>query len=164
MKKFSSFTPLLLGCCFAFLTSCDDAAENPGDYSQKCTLEVTAISTKSGTAFDVVKVGETDSVLPYSGITAHIVTLDPIQLGSPADTVQISLKSNARWMVPMPSNGGKAQWFFTQNLAGGGDGVVRAAVSRNRNKSRSVPAVQYIITSDSTQWYKVTFRQSGERD
>ena len=62
------------------------------------------------------------------------------------------------------SQGGKVQWFFTQNLAGGGDGEVIIAVTKNKNYERTVDAEQYILTSDSTIMYKLVFGQKGEKD
>lgn len=64
----------------------------------------------------------------------------------------------------MPNAGGKAQWFFTQRLAGGGDGTVVASVVRNKYYKKTVDAVQYILTSDSTTMYKLVFGQRGEKD
>lgn len=101
----------------------------------------------------------------YEGnITAKFVEIEKVLLDSPIDTIYVSLESNAKWQAPMPSSGGKAQWFFTQRLAGGGDGTMIASVARNKNYTRSVDAVQYILTSDSTTMYKLVFGQKGEKD
>lgn len=101
----------------------------------------------------------------YNGnITAKFVEIEKVALDSPADTIYVSLESNAKWQAPMPSSGDKAQWFFTQRLAGGGDGTVVASIVRNKNYTRKVDAVQYILTSDSTTMYKLVFGQRGEKD
>ena len=101
----------------------------------------------------------------YNGnITAKFVEIEKFTLDSPIDTIYVSLESNAKWQAPMPSSGGKAQWFFTQRLAGGGDGTMIASIVRNKNYTRSVDAVQYILTSDSTTMYKLVFGQKGEKD
>lgn len=101
----------------------------------------------------------------YNGnITAKFVEIEKLTLDSPVDTIYVSLESNAKWQAPMPSSGGKAQWFFTQRLAGGGDGTMIASIVRNKNYTRSVDAVQYILTSDSTTMYKLVFGQKGEKD
>ncbi len=105
-----------------------------------------------------------DSVYYNSNITAKFVELKKIILEPRMDTILIALRSNAKWKAPMPSSGGKAQWFFTQNLAGGGNGKVTVAVTRNKNYERTVDAEQYILTSDSTIMYKLVFGQKGERD
>lgn len=106
-----------------------------------------------------------DDTIYYKGnITARFVEIAHMTLESPADTILISVGSNSKWNAPMPSAGGKAQWFFTQRLAGGGDGTVVATVTRNRNSKRPVDAVQYILTPDSTVMYQLTFSQKGERD
>lgn len=106
-----------------------------------------------------------------SKITARYFEMEPILLPAKADTFSISLKSNARWKAPVPSAGGKVQWYFNYNIltggtstAGGGDGQLDFRVLRNRNKKRAVPAEQYILTSDSTVMYKLVFNQSGEKD
>lgn len=107
----------------------------------------------------------TDDTIYYnSKKTAKFIELEKITLEPNIDTIHISLESNAKWLAPMPGSGDRAQWFFTQNLAGGGDGTIVAAVTRNRNFTRPVDAIQYIHTSDSMVMYKVTFGQKGERD
>lgn len=101
----------------------------------------------------------------YNGrITAKFVEMEEIILDTPADTIYISLESNAKWLAPMPSTEGRVKWFNTQRLAGGGDGNVVADVTRNRNKRRPVTAIQYILTSDSTIMYKLSFNQKGESE
>lgn len=105
-----------------------------------------------------------DTVYYNSSITAKFVEMDKVELESSVDTIYISLESNSKWQAPIPSSGGKVQWFFTQRLAGGGDGTVIAAVVRNKNKKRSVDAIQYVLTSDSTTMYKLVFGQRGEKD
>ena len=109
--------------------------------------------------------------LVTSKITARYFEMEPIMLPAKVDTFSITLKSNARWKAPVPSSGGKAQWYFNYNIltggtstAGGGDGQIDFRVLRNRNYKRAVPAEQYIITSDSTVMYKLIFIQSGEKD
>lgn len=106
----------------------------------------------------------TDSVYYNGSITAKFIELKKIVLEPELDTITVALRSNAKWKAPMPSSGGKVQWFFTQNLAGGGDGEVIIAVTKNKNYERTVDAEQYILTSDSTIMYKLVFGQKGEKD
>ena len=105
----------------------------------------------------------TDSVYYNGSITAKFIELKKIVLEPELDTITVALRSNAKWKAPMPSSGGKVQWFFTQNLAGG-DGEVIIAVTKNKNYERTVDAEQYILTSDSTIMYKLVFGQKGEKD
>ena len=105
------------------------------------------------------------------GLTAKMHEYKLVTLPSKADTFTLALKSNARWKAPVPSAGGKVQWYYNYNLvtgststSGGGDGNVYFRVTRNRNKKRSVEAVQDIMTSDSTVLVRLHFTQSGERD
>lgn len=104
-------------------------------------------------------------------ITARMDEYRLVTLPAKADTFTLALRSNARWKAPVPSAGGKVQWFYNYNLvtgststAGGGDGYVYFRVTRNRNKKRAVEAVQDIITSDSTVLVRLHFTQAGERD
>lgn len=134
---------------------------------------------------DTVVDGEGKPVLDESGkiqvnvdtswvkgrITGHLYEYELMALPSKADTFTLSLKSNARWKAPVPSAGGKVQWFYNYNLltgststSGGGDGHVYFRVTRNRNKKRAVTAVQNIYTSDSTVFVRLRFTQKGERD
>lgn len=107
----------------------------------------------------------------FNGTTGKFTEYEPIVLPSPADTFTISLRSNAQWKAPVPSTGGKVQWFYNYNVrtgttstAGGGDGYVDFRVSRNRNKTRAVVAVQDIYTNDSASFARLHFIQKGERD
>lgn len=111
-----------------------------------------------------------DTIYYNSKTHAHFVEMALVTLPSAADTFRITLKSNARWKSPVPSTGGKVQWYFNYNIltggtttAGGGDGEINFRTLRNRGVKRPVNAVQYIFTSDSTVMYKLTFAQSGER-
>lgn len=181
MKKLFYAAAMLLA-----LSACDNEATNPGDFSVKSTLSVERIWTESGQEYPVTVVRETDTVYQASRFVTltdeatgeeteveewydtdtrgHFVELALNTLPSPADTIYIKVNSNAKWRAPMPDNGGKTQWFFTQRQAGGGDGTVVATVNRNRNKQRPVNADQYIMTSDSTVMFKVSFAQKGEND
>ncbi len=108
----------------------------------------------------------------YDGnTTARFSEYEVVALPASADTFTIRLKSNAQWKAPVPSPGTKAQWYFNYNLltgttstSGGGDGYVYFRTLRNRNKKRSVTAVQDIMTNDSTVLVRLRFDQSGERD
>lgn len=161
------------------VTACDREAENPGDFSLRPTLSVTSVHTlhhpeevelkilcEKDTNYQTFSIDdETEDTLWYStGTHGHYVEMEPITLSPEADTLYIKLQSNARWQAPMPDAGGKAQWFTTQRLSGGGNSTVIATVTRNRNYRRPVSAVQYILTSDSTVMYKLTFDQQGEKD
>lgn len=187
MRKLFYFLLLVGG--FASFCACEDEAENPGDYNLKSTLKLVDISTTKGanvslnvlrsidstyvrfyvesdtTLGDDGKPVITKDTIYYNGnITAKFIEYEKVILDSPADTIYISLESNAKWLAPMPSAGGKVQWFFTQRLAGGGDGTIIAAVTRNRNKRRAIDAVQYVYSSDSTVMCKLTFNQNGEKE
>ena len=108
----------------------------------------------------------------YTGTTGRFTEYEPVILPPQADTFTIALRSNAQWKAPVPSTGGKVQWFYNYNLrttgtnstAGGGDGYVDFRVSRNRNYKRAVTAVQDIYTNDSAAFSRLYFVQKGERD
>lgn len=199
------FIPLILGVISAFVVSCDDTGENPGDFSLKATLSIDpVVVSKTGTEYplNVARVVDTtyryfytesdttkdadgkpvigddgkfiikvDTIWYNSKITAKLTEYDLVELPAAEDTFTIKLVSNARWMAPVPSSGGKPQWYFNYNiltgttsLSGGGDGNVYFHVSRNKNKRRPVVAVQDIMTSDSTVLARLNFVQKGERD
>lgn len=112
-----------------------------------------------------------DTTWVPGGITARMDEYELFTLPAKADTFTLTLHSNARWRAPVPSAGGKVQWYYNYNLrtgststAGGGDGYVYFRVTRNRNKKRAVVAVQDIITGDSAVLVRLRFVQSGERD
>ena len=114
---------------------------------------------------------KSDTLWQPGNITAHFTEYNIIELPSKADTFTISLKSNAQWKAPVPSSGGKVQWYYNYNLitgststSGGGDGYVFFRVSRNRGRRRAIVAVQDIMTNDSTQLIRLRFVQKGERD
>ena len=111
-----------------------------------------------------------DTIWSY-GTTGRFTEYELVELPSRADTFSISLRSNAQWKAPVPSTGGKVQWFYNYNVrtgttstAGGGDGWVDFRVSRNKNKRRSVVAVQDIYTNDSSAFVRLHFAQRGEKD
>lgn len=199
------FIPLILGLVSAFVVSCDETNENPGDFSLKATLSIDpVVVSKTGTEYplNVARVVDTtyryfytesdttkdangepvigndgkliikvDTIWYNSKITAKLTEYDLVELPSAADTFTIKLVSNARWMAPVPSSGGKVQWYFNYNLltgttslSGGGDGNVYFRTVRNKNKRRSVVAVQDIMTSDSTVLARLNFVQKGEKD
>ena len=112
-----------------------------------------------------------DTIWYNSKITAKLTEYDLVELPAAEDTFTIKLTSNARWMAPVPSAGGKIPWYFNYNLltgatslSGGGDGFVYFRVTRNKNKRRAVTAVQDIMTSDSTVLARLNFVQKGEKD
>ena len=107
----------------------------------------------------------------FYGTTGRFTEYELVELPAQADTFSISLRSNAQWKAPVPSTGGKVQWFYNYNVrtgttstAGGGDGWVDFRVSRNKNKRRSVVAVQDIYTNDSSAFVRLHFAQRGEKD
>lgn len=107
----------------------------------------------------------------FYGTTGKFTEYELLTLPSQADTFSITLRSNAQWKAPVPSAGGKVQWYFNYNVrtgttstAGGGDGWVDFRVSRNKNKRRSVVAVQDIYTNDSSAFVRLHFAQRGEKD
>lgn len=111
-----------------------------------------------------------DTIWSY-GTTGRFTEYELVELPSQADTFSISLRSNAQWKAPVPSTGGKVQWFYNYNVrtgttstAGGGDGWVDFRVTRNKNKRRSVVAVQDIYTNDSSAFVRLHFAQRGEKD
>lgn len=112
-----------------------------------------------------------DTIYYNSKVTAKLTEYELLELPSEADTFTVSLRSNARWKAPVPSAGGKVQWYFNYNLltggtstAGGGDGRMYFRTTRNKNYRRSVVAVQDIMTSDSTVLVRLNFVQRGEKD
>lgn len=108
---------------------------------------------------------DTDTCYYVSRTRCRFIDIEEIVLDYKADTVCIDLKSNAKWSAPMPELGTPPiRWFVTQNLSGGGDGTVMAAVPVNKNVTRPNKAVQYIYTPDSTVMYRFTFGQKGEKD
>lgn len=108
----------------------------------------------------------TDSTLYYSTYTAHYLESEPILLASRADTLEVKIKSNARWLAPVPDNKGAAQWFYNYGTTttGNGDGKLQFRVTRNRSKERKVWAEQKVFSQDTTVMLNLVFRQSGERD
>lgn len=107
----------------------------------------------------------------FYGTTGKFTEYELVELPAQADTFSISLRSNAQWKAPVPSTGGKVQWFYNYNVrtgttstAGGGDGWVDFRISRNKNKRRSVVAVQDIYTNDSSAFVRLHFAQRGEKD
>ena len=107
----------------------------------------------------------------FYGTTGKFTEYELLTLPSQADTFSITLRSNAQWKAPVPSAGGKVQWYFNYNVrtgttstAGGGDGWVDFRVTRNKNKRRSVIAVQDIYTNDSSAFVRLHFVQKGEKD
>ena len=107
----------------------------------------------------------------FNGTTGKFTEFELLELPAQADTFSITLRSNAQWKAPVPSAGGKVQWYFNYNVrtgttstAGGGDGWVDFRVTRNKNKKRSVIAVQDIYTSDSAAFVRLHFVQKGEKD
>ena len=136
--------------------------------------------TKNDTTFDangepligpdgkiVVKV---DTIYFKTGKVGRYYEMETIVLPSYADTFTVHIKSNALWKAPQfkPK---KAQWFFNYNLKtdgtslyGGGDSYFYFRTKRNKNKSRSEKAEQFIYTSDSTVMYHFVFSQKGEKD
>ena len=107
----------------------------------------------------------------FNGTTGKFTEFELLELPAQADTFSITLRSNAQWKAPVPSAGGKVQWYFNYNVrtgttstAGGGDGWVDFRVTRNKNKRRSVTAVQDIYTSDSAAFVRLHFVQKGEKD
>ena len=46
------------------------------------------------------------------GLTAKMHEYKLVTLPSKADTFTLALKSNARWKAPVPSAGGKVQWYY----------------------------------------------------
>lgn len=156
------FLGLTLAGLLSF-SACEDEPTNPGDFSLKSTLSVESITSNTSGPINFVVKGERDTTL-YSGVQQHIVTMDTVWLESPADTMQILIRSNTRWNAPNPDAGGKAAWFFSMTNAGGGDAKIQTRVVRNRNSKRSVVANQRILTADSTRLYIIPFLQKGERD
>lgn len=111
-----------------------------------------------------------DTIYFKTGKVAHYYEMDTITFPSHADTFTVHITSNALWKAPQfkPK---KTQWFFNYNLKtdgtslyGGGDGYFYFRTTRNKNKSRSEKAEQYIFTSDSTVMYHFVFGQKGEKD
>ena len=105
-----------------------------------------------------------DTVIVYSKKTAAMVEYEPVVFGPEADTVEITLKSNARWMAKQPESD-KALWLYNANgtEAGGGDSHINLTFGtlRKQMKQRG-PVYQYVFTSDSLVCYKIPFYQAQE--
>jgi hypothetical protein len=102
----------------------------------------------------------------YGTKTAKLVEMEPITLASIADTLSLSVISNARWLADVPDAGGKTQWYFNHNstTAGGGDATFQFRTTRNRNATRPITMMQTFLTSDSSKIIIVPFKQLGEKD
>jgi hypothetical protein len=102
----------------------------------------------------------------YGTKTATLVEMEPITLASIADTLSLSVISNARWLADVPDAGGKTQWYFNYNstTAGGGDATYQFRTTRNRNATRPITMMQTFLTSDSSKIIIVPFKQLGEKD
>lgn len=108
----------------------------------------------------------TDTIPYYSSFTARYYESEPILLPSKADTFEVKILSNSRWLAPVPDNKNTAQWFFNYNSSttGCGDGTLQFRVTRNRSKERKVWAEQKVFSQDTTVMLNLVFRQAGERD
>lgn len=107
-----------------------------------------------------------DTLYYPSTYTARYLESAPILLPAQADTFEVAIYTNSRWIAPVPDNNGLAQWFFNYNSSttGCGDGKMQFRTTRNRGVERRNWAAQKIFSQDTTIMLNLIFRQSGERD
>lgn len=109
-----------------------------------------------------------DSVYIYSKIKAKLIEMEPLFLPGPADTFNLDITSNARWLAtePVKENDDDVQWYhnFNSTHSGGGNSSLQFYTDRKRGSRRDNVMVQQVITSDSTIMYRIPFYQYGEGD
>ena len=175
---------LLLSVGFA---SCDDEPDNPGDYSIRGSIGITGITSALGNEYEVVVAQEfdstivrynikkdttfaadgtvaeiTDDTLWYEDGVCHFVRLEQVNLAAAADTIVVSITSNARWTAAQPVATGR-RWYTVLTNTGGGDGDFTATVIENTSaNARTNVQVQQILTSDSAVIYEIPFGQLGK--
>lgn len=102
-----------------------------------------------------------DTIYYNSKITARLTEYGLVSLPAPADTFKIFLRSNAKWKAPEPK-AERVQWYYTMNVAGGGDSRLHFRTSRNRTNNPRPTVVQEILTEDSTVMIHLSFMQQVE--
>lgn len=175
---------VLLSMGFA---SCDDEPDNPGDFSIRGTLDVVGISSTLGHEYNLVVLRDFDSTIMrynvirdtvigvdgtvnvntdttwYSDGVCRYVKLDEVTVPYEADTLTMTILSNAQWNAPTPENNNTQRWYVLQNSTGGGDGYLTVAINRNNSaQERRYMQIQRILTSDSATIYEIPFRQLGK--
>lgn len=172
------------------IAACQDEPKNPGDYSVEATLTTgDVVSLSTGKTYPVNIERTVDTVF-YTYAVKRDTTFGPdrevisivndttytpsrytkfydaslITLDSPADTFSLPIKTNAKWISPVPETEATAAWLYNDATgSGGGDGKIVLRVGRNRNATRRYASYVYIFTSDSSVMYRIPFGQLGER-
>lgn len=173
------------------VASCDNEPKNPGDFNLK--PEITLSDIVSLTSGDVyaLKVAKTmdsifgsnvtvwDTIYDENGeyldrqsrdvwvpsqFTTRYVEYEAVSVPALADTFQINITTNAKWLSPQPTKPrGGSQFYNDATTGGGGDGVLIFRSENNNNAARTVPAEMNIYSSDSTMYLKVLLLQDGLR-
>lgn len=181
---------LVGGLLGAGVTACDNEPKNPGDFSVKSEISIKGlVSAMTGTVYNLNVERSIDTVfntgvVVYDSIfdtngeylsrtpdtiwvpanyTTRYTFMEPVVLESFADTLNLSLGSNAKWLCPTPESS-SAQWLYTDQAGGGGDYDLTIRSTRNRNFLRKSYTYLTIYSSDSTVFYKIPFGQKGEKD
>lgn len=185
MRKliYAIFGGLLM--CTGFV-ACNDEPDNPGDFGIAATVGIASITSNSGTTtygleiereFDstitryniVTNVTtnpdgsetETEDTVWYADGVCHYVKYKQVDLAPNADTIRITVTSNARWTAPQPTIRGR-RWYAVVNGTGGGVGYASVAVEENTSaNARTNPVSQQFITSDSAMICEIPFGQLG---
>lgn len=189
MKKI--FYLIAAGVLAHFIVACDNEPKNPGDFGVKAELSLGDItSTVTGDVYKLsvsrkidtifrTAVTRWDTIFDEKGefvsrtqdtiwvpakFTTNFYEMEPIVLPEYADTFNLPLKTNAKWLSPTPEIV-NVQWLYNEaTTGGGGDGHITFRIARNRNYKRTTYTDMYVFTSDSTVMYKIPFTQKGEKD
>ena len=97
-----------------------------------------------------------------SDITGKYLEIEPILFDARADTIDIMMESNSKWIASAPVKGTQAAWYFQILSTGGGNGKATSRTVKNGSATRRLESVvQYILTPDSAVLYKLVFNQKG---
>lgn len=171
------------------IVSCDNEPKNPGDFNKKAELSIgDIVSTVTGEVYSLKEVRAFDTIFtlyetvwdtiwgPTGEFQERVQDtiwykskhhtryheMAPIILPAYADTFEIQLTTNARWLCPPPE--ATVVWVYNEGSQnGGGDGTLTFRIGRNRNFNRTTYSDMMIYTSDSTVWYKIPLGQYGEK-
>lgn len=158
---------ILISCIVGLIliSSCEEKALNPGDFSLKSELEIVQIYDTLGNSYAVDILRSIDTTFLPGNKVAKYIELDTVLVASPKNELRIKLKSNARWQAPTPDFKGKIAWYLTQNVNGGGDATIKVKILTGlTTKRRPVLANQFIYSRDSLVLYKLTFNQKAQNE